>query len=132
MQQHGDLFHRAQPLLRLLATYTLDTVGCVCQTQVALPRGDHQCLPLLQLSMQYHRADVPCWIPFPVHGETCLQHLHAELTEELAGSIIGALTPSNLDLFWADVTLASTLSTVPLLWSSCLSCRTDVASFGGA
>lgn len=66
--------------------------------------------------MQYQRSDVPYWIPFPVHGDVCLPHLHADLPEDLAGAIIGALSPSNFDLFWKDVTLTTALN------SRCLFC----------
>lgn len=97
-QQHGDSWFRAQPLVRLLVQCAMDLCGCICAPPIEIPRGDHQCLPLLQLAMQYYRTDVPYWVPFPMDGAKCLTSLALELSEELSGSILAALAPGNLDL----------------------------------
>lgn len=86
------------------------------QRKVKSKRSDHTCLPLMQLAMQWKRAQLSYWIPFAMDATLCRPQLTTSLHPATVEMILAALTPGDLGNLWLHPLL------VELLRSCCIFC----------
>eukprot|EP00438_Fugacium_kawagutii_P022873 Skav226469 [mRNA] locus=scaffold1781:177248:180844:+ [translate_table: standard] len=115
--QHGALWHEARLTLAWLISATADTHGCCCHPALKKHTTGHQCIPLAQLAMLFHRSSGSLCIPhpLPLPEEDEWMSTTADAFEVLEAVMVKREFP----FLWTHPLLLAHLST------KCLQCNED-------